>query len=139
MFDVIPLNYQTWLICGGRDFTDAAMMRNAMGDLIRMRGVPDLVVHGGARGADALAGDWARSMGVRVHAEPAKWGKHGKAAGPLRNQKMLDLFRIDFVVAFPGGDGTADMVARSRKAGIDVAEVTPVRSTARREQADGAS
>ena len=49
---------------------------------------------------------------------PADWTKHGKAAGPIRNQKMLDECP-DLVVAFPGGKGTADMVRRAMKAGID--------------------
>ena len=124
-FDVILRNYQTWLVCGGRDFTDAAMFNSAMGDLLRLRGWPDLIVHGGARGADALAGTWARDKGIHVHPEPAEWDKHGKAAGPIRNQKMLELFDVHFVVAFPGGRGTADMIDRARKAGIDVAEIKP--------------
>lgn len=31
----------------------------------------------------------------------------------------------DLVVAFPGGAGTADMVSRARRAGIDVLEPAP--------------
>ncbi len=123
MFEAIPRNYQTWLVCGGRDFFDRAMFDGAMGDLIRLCGVPDLIVHGGAPGADSLVFNWATPLAIRQHVERAEWRKHGKAAGPIRNQKMLDLFKVDLVVAFPGGKETADMVDRSRKAGIDVAEI----------------
>jgi hypothetical protein len=49
------------------------------------------------------------------------WKRHGPAAGPMRNQRMLD-WGPDLVVAFAGGKGTADMVRRARAAGVDVIE-----------------
>jgi len=123
VFEAIPTNGQTWLICGGRNFTDWEMFRSAMGDLIRLRGCPDLIVHGAARGADTFADKWAEVMALDVHRYPADWKAHGKSAGPIRNQQMLDARKPSLVVAFPGGKGTADMIARARKAGIDVAEI----------------
>lgn len=45
---------------------------------------------------------------------------NGKAAGPIRNQRMLDEGKPDLVVAFPGGRGTADMVRRAKAAGVPV-------------------
>ena len=47
------------------------------------------------------------------------WKKYGKKAGPLRNQQMLEEGKPDLVVAFPGGNGTADMVRRAKKANIE--------------------
>ena len=123
MFDAIPINGQTWLICGGRDFADAGMFASAMGDLVRLRGMPECVVNGGALGADMMAKEWAERHAIEARSVAADWGLHGKAAGPIRNQTMLDKYAPDFVVAFPGGRGTADMVERSRKAGVDVAEI----------------
>jgi hypothetical protein len=123
MASIVHSNYQTWLICGGRDFTDDEMFRSAMSDLIHMKGVPSKVVQGGASGADTMARKWAIHMAVSCVEMAADWEKHGKAAGPIRNQDMLDRHKPQFVVAFPGGKGTADMVARARKAGIDVAEI----------------
>lgn len=125
MLDVIPQNGQRWLICGGRDFADAAMFNAAMGDLIRVKGCPSVIIHGGAPGADRFAEAWAERMAVSRHRFPAQWDKHGKAAGPIRNQAMIDKGRPHFVIAFPGGSGTADMVRRAREAGIDVAEIIP--------------
>lgn len=118
MFGVFPINGQTWLVCGGRDFTDRDMLRNVMLDLMSIRGCPARILHGAARGADTLAGEWAERMAIEVVAVPADWKTHSRSAGPIRNQTMLDM-RPDFVVAFPGGRGTADMVRRSREAGID--------------------
>lgn len=126
VFDVIPTNGETWLVCGGRDFADKAMFDNAMGDLIHMKGCPRAIIHGGAPGADSLAHLWAARHGTTGIAFPADWNKHGKAAGPIRNQEMIDHGKPNLVVAFPGGRGTADMVQKAKTAGIDVAEIKPV-------------
>jgi hypothetical protein len=63
--EAIPINDQTWIVCGGREFADAAMFDGAMGDLIRLKGVPTLVVDGGAAGADTMAQAWAKKLGVQ--------------------------------------------------------------------------
>jgi predicted Rossmann-fold nucleotide-binding protein len=41
----------------------------------------------------------------------------------VRNRQMLTEGRPDLVVAFPGGKGTANMVALARKAGVEIVEV----------------
>lgn len=124
-FDAIPKNGQTWLICGGRDFADQAMFDGAMGDLIRLKGCPDRIVHGAAKGADSMAAAWSERMAIECFPIPADWKAFGKAAGVMRNQAMIDYHRPELVVAFPGGKGTDDMVARARRHGIDVAEIKP--------------
>ena len=40
-----------------------------------------------------------------------------------RNQEMIDEGQPGFVIAFPGGRGTADMKRRAKKAGLPVREV----------------
>lgn len=123
MFNVIPINDQTWLICGGRDFTDREMFDSAMSELVALQGMPSRVIQGGAKGADSLAKGWAQKHALDIKTEKAKWNLYGRGAGPIRNQTMLDKYQPDFVVAFPGGRGTADMVEKSRKAGVNVAEI----------------
>lgn len=124
MAQVIPILDETWIICGGRDFTDAETFERAMEDIIGVRGgLPGKLVHGASRGADALADEWARQFALAVSPEPADWSSLGARAGPIRNQRMIDNHSPAFVVAFPGGHGTADMVRRARKAGIVVCEV----------------
>lgn len=126
-FEAIPINGQTWLICGGRHFADKTMFDSAMGDLIRLKGIPSRVVHGAAHGTDAMADDWAtKKFSLQVIRCPADWGRFGMSAGPLRNQGMINRYKPDLVVAFPGGRGTADMVRRAREANIDVAEIKPL-------------
>ena len=121
--DVVPINGGTWLICGGRDFTGQAMFDAAMHDLCARFGMPSKVVHGNARGADRMADEWGVRSAIPVFRYPADWNAHGRAAGPLRNQKMLDEAKPSLVVAFPGGRGTADMVRRARDAGVSVVEI----------------
>lgn len=76
------------------------------------------------RGVDEAAIDWAVVNWCVFQEFPPDWDKYGNAAGPIRNQQMLDEGKPDLVVAFPGGRGTADMVNKARKAGIEVIEVT---------------
>jgi hypothetical protein len=81
------------------------------------------IIHGKAKGADSIADEWAAVNWLSVEEYEADWATHGKAAGPIRNQQMLDEGKPDMVVAFSGRTGTADMVRRARKAGISVVEV----------------
>ena len=103
------------LVCGGRDYLDRRRLYDALDGI----GI-SFLISGGAAGADNLAADWAVYRRVPKKVFVAEWEVHGKAAGPIRNQRMLDEGRPDLVVAFPGGRGTADMVRRAQKAGIEV-------------------
>jgi len=123
MFNVIPINDQTWLICGGRDFADTEIFDSAMSELVALQGMPARVVEGGAKGADSMARGWAQRHALDIVTEKAQWNVYRRSAGVIRNQAMLDKYKPDFVVAFPGGKGTADMVERGRKAGVNVAEI----------------
>lgn len=94
-----------------------------------------VLVHGGARGLDSLAATlWSMHGGGSVEAHPADWEKHGKAAGPIRNQEMVNL-GADLCLAFPLGEsrGTRDCIYRALLAGIPTFVVTEDGSEARRE------
>lgn len=126
------------LVCGGRDYSDRAKLAYELSRLEHEHGKPFRgLIHGAARGADTLAAEWqsARIRAVRnkergteglptdlwTAGYPADWDKHGPAAGPIRNQHMLDSNPgIELVIAFPGGVGTADMVRRAKAKGIPV-------------------
>lgn len=110
---------RTILICGSRGWADGRPIGRMLDD--RLAEGPVTVIHGGARGADALAGQEAARRGVPVMVVPAEWGLHGKAAGVIRNQKMLDEHSVDEVHAFRSegkSSGTDDMLRRARRAGI---------------------
>lgn len=63
----------------------------------------------------------AKTLGWKVTPVPADWSL-GKKAGPLRNQRMIDM-KPDKLLRFPGGRGTADCERRARAAGIEVVMV----------------
>lgn len=105
------------LVTGGRNLTDFQAVALTL-DTLHAQTPIALLIHGAARGADSLASAWAAYRNIQSHAYPANWDLHGKAAGHIRNQRMLTEGRPDAYLAFPGGRGTADMVARCRKQGI---------------------
>jgi formate dehydrogenase assembly factor FdhD len=107
------------LVCGGRDFRDWPGVEATLSHL----GPIDALCHGGASGADTLAGHWASLNGVPCTVYRADWKQHGRAAGPIRNAHMLADFKPDRVVAFTGGRGTADMVAKATVAGVVVVDM----------------
>ncbi len=86
----------------------------------------DEIVHGAARGADYLAGRWARSNDVTETAFPVDHVKDGPwpSAGAFRNMRMYRESRPDLVLAFPGGRGTGHMVKHAREHKCPTYEVT---------------
>jgi hypothetical protein len=107
------------LVCGGRDFTDTEFAYKTLDRVHRERGIT-CIIEGNARGADRIAGYWARKNRVDNRKFRADWKRDGKAAGPIRNQRMLDEGKPDAVIAFPGGRGTADMISRAERSGLPV-------------------
>lgn len=119
------------LVYGSRTWDDDSAIQHAIATL------PDdaVVIHGGARGADEMAGRAARKRGLAVEVFRADWGRHGRAAGPIRNQLMLDEGRPTDAIGFrmPGTSaGTDDMSRRLDAAGISRAlyEALPPNLTA---------
>jgi hypothetical protein len=127
------------LVCGSRSYSDANTLHGVLRGLLHEMLMWDTwkVVHGGAVGADMLAGAWA---GDQAEAHPAKWdhcgpscppfhrrqrrggGDYCPTAGHRRNQEMLDS-GVDLVIAFVDkpleeSRGTRDMVERAKGAGV---------------------
>lgn len=113
-------------MCGGRDYADVDTMYRVLDASHKAKPI-GVVISGMARGADSMAAMWADERGIKVAPFPADWKANGYAAGPIRNQQMLDDGKPDIVIAFPGGRGTADMCKRARKAGLVVLSISPVR------------
>lgn len=111
------------LVCGSRAATSTAEGQLIYRVISALR--PDVVVQGGARGVDEWARGWAEDANRQCVTYPADWESFGRAAGPKRNQLMLDDSKPDIVLAFPGGKGTADMVRRAKAGGYVVLQVVP--------------
>ncbi len=114
----------TILVTGSRIWSDKQAVRDAL--MRNVRGNDGiLIVHGGAKGADKLAGEVAREMGWRCKVYAPDWHKHKHAAGPIRNSEMLEKEKIDLVIAFPKGEakGTRDMIKKAKQKGLTVVTV----------------
>lgn len=76
------------------------------------------IISGGAKGADSLAKRYAEGTGVDYIEFPADWKKHGKKAGMIRNQQIVNA--CDMVLAFwdgtsAGTKNTIELAKRQRK------------------------
>ncbi|MEB3353806.1 MAG: SLOG family protein [Cyanobacteriota bacterium] len=86
-----------------------------------------LLLHGGARGADRAIDSAAHRLGWPAEAMPAQWARYGLAAGPVRNGQMLRRATEEaathgrtaptgvLVIAFPGRAGTASLLQQARR------------------------
>lgn len=120
------------IVCGSRDFSgDRTFIADELNEIMLwlgecLRFSEDVeFVAGGARGVDTVAAEVLQTMGHRVKVMPADWERDGKAAGFLRNKRMLD-YCMDaqwrWCVAFWDGKsvGTKDMVSKCLKNGFIV-------------------
>jgi hypothetical protein len=119
------------LVCGGRNYRNVEEVFAALDELHEASPI-ELIIQGGAGGADQLARAWAIARGVSKATFWANWEAHGRKAGPLRNQRMIDEAKPGLVLAFPGGRGTADMLRRANAAGVDIVLRPAIRIEARR-------
>jgi|SRR5262245_4873658 len=118
-----PIIVQRLLVTGGRDFTDGDYVFRWLA-FAHHKYSFRLLIHGGAKGVDTLADVWARGAGVqpvRCDALWPYWRSRGmyRVAGTQRNSDML-LLHPQLVLAFPGHNGTGDMVGKGRHAGVHV-------------------
>lgn len=114
------------LVTGSRHHTERELIRRALLDAID-RWQPEggcgyvTVVHGGAPGADTIAGEIAHELRCVEEIHRADWARYGRRAGPLRNAAMVRA-GADVVLAFPLGasSGTRGCIALAVKARIPV-------------------
>jgi len=113
------------LVCGGREYDKYHVVRSV---LLRYFPSPEsklnlVIAEGGAKGADFLARVWAVEYGVEYREYKADWKQYGKKAGIIRNVQMLEDFKPDLVLAFPGGSGTKHMKEYAASHGYMVVDV----------------
>lgn len=113
------------LVTGDREWSDIETVVAVLSQLP----AGTIIIHGACRGADNTCAAVAEALGFVVRDYPADWDRFPKAAGPIRNQQMLDVEHrpdepIDLCLAFHNdiinSRGTRDMIKRARKAKIEV-------------------
>lgn len=111
------------LVTGSRDWTDGDAIEGAMWLAWSEAGHPPrdqcTLVHGCARGADSIAAEIARKVGMRVEEHPAAWDTRGRAAGMIRNSEMVNA-GADICLAFIRNQsrGATQCADLAEKAGI---------------------
>lgn len=109
------------IICGDRNATF-----NSCGKQVRefIYALPPstIIIHGGCRGVDQIAGKYALERGLECKVYPAKWNEYGKGAGPIRNKLMLDQ-NPDMVIAFHpdinSSKGSKNMLNIAKAKGVE--------------------
>lgn len=103
------------LVTGSRELADASLVKETLDKVPRNGRI--VLVHGGCRGADELAGAYAEAAGWDVKVYRANWKRHKLRAGPLRNMLMVTESRPHMAFAFlsPTSKGTKHCLSVLRK------------------------
>lgn len=92
-------------VVGSRGFSDAIHLSAVMEDwFMNQEGLQAKIteiISGGAKGADSLAADWARTHGIKLTEYLPDWDTYGKRAGFIRNEDIIK--GADMVLAFWDG------------------------------------
>lgn len=138
------------LATGPRDCRPSDVINAVVTHLQWVVGPHLVVIQGGASGADSHVKEACAALGVACHTEPADWNgpcdidggwcrpghrrRRGNgsdycpAAGPRRNQLMLDVWQPELTIAIldralSATRGTKDMIERVDRAGCEYVEV----------------
>lgn len=114
------------LVTGSRRHDDRKFIFSKL-DNMHSSAAIELLIEGGARGADAICREWAKLNGIPVATFEANWNFYGPGAGAVRNHWMLIHGKPEWVMAFPldGSKGTWHMVKAARADGICVTVEQP--------------
>lgn len=122
------------IIAGGRDFDDFDYLYDKMVQTLggtfwnehacaeefdfNVRDI--MILSGKARGADTLGERFAEQCGIKVIEFAADWDKHGKAAGPIRNEELAQ--NADVAIVFWDGKsrGSRNMIDNALKYGLEL-------------------
>lgn len=121
------------LISGDRKWKDR---RKVGKEIHKRRKKITLLIQGGAAGADLIADDYAKLLGIATAQFDANWTFHGRAAGPIRNYNQLkmamaiaksleeQLVVLAFHSDLKHSKGTKNMVEQARKQKVLVKVIT---------------
>lgn len=121
------LNEVRVIVAGTRTFSDYELLRSKLDDFVSKlkQKYPDkqaVIITGAAKGADQLGSLYARNHNIPLKEFPADWNTYGRAAGPIRNQQMLDyaLHEIPILIVFWDGEsrGTKNMMGIAKRQNV---------------------
>lgn len=108
------------IIAGSRTITDPSILIAA---IVESGYEITEVVSGGAQGVDRLGEEWARTHEIPIVRFPPDWTKHGRSAGPIRNNQMVSYVGFDgaLLALWDGqSSGTAHIINSAKREGRKV-------------------
>jgi hypothetical protein len=104
------------LVSGDRNWTNYQLLTSTLN---QFKNQIQVLIAGGAKGADTLAKEWAVEHNIPFQEYPADWKQFGKAAGPIRNRQMLVEGQPTLLVVFhndlTNSKGTKNMIHQASK------------------------
>lgn len=73
------------------------------------------ILSGHCKGVDLMGERYAKEKGLVLEIYPADWKKYGKAAGPIRNKKMVEKANIVIAFVCERAKGTKNLIAQAKK------------------------
>lgn len=110
------------VVCGSRSLDSKLLHPCLLSNLLEDAGDFDVIVSGGAKGADAWAKETAEESSKYAYKEfLPDWDKHGKKAGYIRNITMLEQDGVEHCLALWDGEskGTKHTIDAALSRGID--------------------
>lgn len=104
-------------VIGSRGFNNYDLVCDELNPLLNDI---ELIVSGGAKGADTLGERWANENNIRTLIFKPDWNKWGKRAGFIRNTDIIA--NSDYVIAFWDGvsPGTLSSIKLSERSGTKI-------------------
>ena len=104
-------------IVGSRTFTDYQRLKELCDDILTPG---DIIVSGGAKGADALGARYADENNLEKLIFKPDWAKHGRGAGFVRNKTIVENSEL-LIACWDGKSrGTSDSINHAKKKGIEI-------------------
>jgi hypothetical protein len=108
-------------IVGSRYFIDYEIFTKALNKILNeWKDDIELVISGGAKGADTLAEKWAHEHKIEIMIFPADWKRYGRAAGPIRNTKIINESTHLIAFAAISSKGTLDTINKAKAKGLKI-------------------
>lgn len=110
-------------IVGSRHYNNYEEFCSVVSQIIDMWGLPNNVVSGGHTdkygntkpGTDTLAWRWANDNNINIIEHNAEWDKYGRAAGPIRNQLIVNDSNVILAFVAPTSTGTLNTIGLAKK------------------------
>jgi len=103
-------------VTGSREWKDVKEIKKRLLSASKDKNKKYILISGGAKGADTIAENIANKLKWDVIKHLPNWNKYGRAAGPVRNQLIIDE-KPDILLAFPMPEskGTYDAIKKAKK------------------------